>query len=269
MEEKTSLTQVEAQPIIPVAAVGDDILAIAEKRVDTFNKIKLIALRATNKMDWVDQDGSPYLQGSGSEKVGRLFGLDWKLKSDPRKVNSDDDRGPFYYYEVRILVSSKSGDTIESIGTCSSRDSFFAKAKGAWRLLSEIDETNILKSAYTNALSNGVTKLLGLRNLTWEEVEKFAGFKRGDVAQVRHEQNPEVAAKESQQRAELTTILEAALPGNLDEQKKALVRITEFPGKDGKIVAGIDDVNRLSGKRLDVTLSKARDAMAKFQAVPK
>ena len=181
-----SLTQVEAQPIIPVAAVGDDILAIAEKRVDTFNKIKLIALRATNKMDWVDQDGSPYLQGSGSEKVGRLFGLDWKLKGDPRKVNSDDDRGPFYFYEVRMLVSSKSGDTIEAVGTCSSRDSFFAKAKGAWRLLSEIDETNILKSAYTNALSNGVTKLLGLRNLTWEEVEKFAGFKRGDVAQVRH-----------------------------------------------------------------------------------
>ena len=269
MEERTGLIQAEAQPIIPVAAAGDDILAIAEKRVDTFNKIKLIALRATNSQDWIDQDGSPYLQGPGAEKVGRLFGLDWKLKGDPRKVSSDDDKGPFYYYEVRLLVSSKSGDNIEAVGTCSSRDSFFAKAKGAWRLLSEIDETNIMKSAYTNALSNGITRLLGLRNLTWEEVERHTGLKRDQVAQVRHEQNPEVAAKEAELRAEVSKILETAFPGVPVEQQKALASLTQFTGKDGTVVAGVFDVSRLSGRRLEVTAGKAREALAKFQAAKK
>ena len=37
--------------------------------------------------------------------------------------------------------------------------------------LSEIDETNIRKAAYSNMVVNGVTRILGIRNLTWEEVK--------------------------------------------------------------------------------------------------
>ncbi|MDX9781198.1 MAG: hypothetical protein RBT66_09205 [bacterium] len=29
--------------------------------------------------DWTNQNGNPYLQVSGAEKVGRIFGISWRI----------------------------------------------------------------------------------------------------------------------------------------------------------------------------------------------
>jgi hypothetical protein len=167
----------ENQELLNVSGKGltditDDIIASAERRVAQVQKIVELALKRTNWHDWVDQNGKPYLGSSGGEKVARLFGICWKvIKSE--KIMTEDEKSKFYFYEYIGLFSfAGSSDYIEAVGTCSQKDQFFAKVGNEYRPLSEIDETNIKKSAYSNCVANGITRLLGIRNLTWEEVSK-------------------------------------------------------------------------------------------------
>jgi hypothetical protein len=40
---------------------------------------------------------------------------------------------------------------------------------------------DVKMAALTNLLGNGITRLLGIRNLTWDDLEKYAGIKQEDV----------------------------------------------------------------------------------------
>jgi hypothetical protein len=176
-----------------VPAIGDStLLALAEqaeKRVTALNKIKKAALLATNARDWTDQNGNPYLQVSGSEKVGRVFGIAWKI-DEP--VFEMEESGHFSYtYKGYFTVA---GATIEAIGTRSSKDGFFTRyvGKGEDRKElppSEIDKGDLKKAAYTNCIGNGITRLLGLRNLTWADLEEFAGIRKDQVGRVDYKKN--------------------------------------------------------------------------------
>lgn len=176
-----------------VPAIGDStLLALAEqaeKRVMALNKIKRAALLATNAHDWTDQNGNPYLQCSGSEKVARVFGISWQI-DDP--IMETEESGHFSYtYKGYFTVA---GATIEAIGTRSSKDPFFKRytGKGDDRKElppSEMDKGDLKKAAYTNLLGNGITRLLGLRNLTWPELLEFAGITQDQVGRVDYKKN--------------------------------------------------------------------------------
>lgn len=149
--------------------VTEDILAAANRRIAQLDKIVKLSISRTNHNDWVDQEGKPYLTCSGAEKIARLFGVCWKdVKSE--KIITSDEKGQYYFYEYSG-VFTLGADSITAVGTCSQKDQFFAKAHGQIKPLSEIDETNIRKAAYSNMVVNGVTRILGIRNLTWEEVQ--------------------------------------------------------------------------------------------------
>ena len=42
------------------------------------------------------------------------------------------------------------------------------------------------KAAYTNCIGNGITRLLGLRNISYEDLEKVAGIKREQITQIEY-----------------------------------------------------------------------------------
>lgn len=187
MENQVAVTNQE----VVVPPISDNTLMAlaenAEKRVDALNKIKRAALKATNARDWTDQNGNPYLQVSGSEKVGRVFGVSWRI-DEP--VFEKEEGGHFTYTYKGYF--SLAGAEIEAIGTRSSRDGFFKKydyskkdenGKSIKTELpaSEIDKGDVKKAAYTNCIGNGVTRILGLRNLTWEDLKEFAGIEREQV----------------------------------------------------------------------------------------
>ena len=172
-----------------VPALADDTLIQvaerAEKRIEAVNKIKRLALRVTNAHDWTDQGGKPYLQASGSEKVARLFGISWTI-SEP--VFEAEEGGHFSYTYTGLF--SLSGASIEVVGTRSSKDPFFKKygkkdddGKRAELPPSEIDKGDVKKAAFTNLLGNGITRLLGIRNLTWDDLDE-SGIKRDAVSRV-------------------------------------------------------------------------------------
>ena len=185
-------TNVNKQPAVimpttPVVSESDleAALKVAERNELLARKIKTLALKQTNPKDWADMDGKPYLQASGAEKIARLFGISWRIcEGYPQRDDQKDDKGSYYVYTYKGEFEM-CGKTIEVIGTCSQRDKFFGRKGGELKNESEIDVTNIIRKAMTNMEVNGITRMLGIRNLTWEELAE-AGLKQDQSAQVNY-----------------------------------------------------------------------------------
>jgi len=200
----------------------DDIIAAAERRISNLQKVITLALRITNITDWVDFSGKPFLGSSGCQKVARLFGVCWREMKTEKNISSDE-KGQFYFYKTTSLFYLKGkNDLIEATGTCSSKDQFFAKSGGEMRPMSEIDETNILKSSVTNCISNGITSLLGLKNLTWEQI-KAGGIDTTKTAKVNYASGGAGGGKISEaQRKRLFAIMKTA--GGTEEKLKTYLK---------------------------------------------
>ncbi len=173
--------------IVPVASEAlVELAAQAERRVEAINKIKQYSLRLTQPGDWVDQNGRPYLQVSGAEKIARLFGISWRIDEPIR----EELEGGHYIYTYKGYFSL-AGAEIEAIGSRSSKDPFFKRyvyVNGERKELppSEIDPGDVKKAAYTNCIGNGITRLLGLRNISYEDLEKVAGIKREQITKIKY-----------------------------------------------------------------------------------
>jgi len=192
MIERNLATIEEESEVLP--AIADNTLVAvaeqAEKRVEAMHKIKRMALKLTNPHDWVDENGKPYLQASGGEKVARLFGISWRISEPVRDIIEGGHFTYTYHGEFSLA-----GASIEAIGTRSSKDGFFKKyewkGEGEKRTrvelpVSEIDPGDVKKSAYTNLLANGITRLLGIRNLTYEDLKEFAGITKEQLTSVEY-----------------------------------------------------------------------------------
>jgi hypothetical protein len=196
---------------LPVPALGDETLIRlaeqAERRIDAMTKIKKVSLKLTNRHDWVDQNGKPYLQVSGSEKIGRMFGVSWRI-SEPEFAQEDGGHFSFTYKGYFTLA----GATIEAIGTRSSKDGFFKRfdyKNGSKTELpaSEIDKGDVKKAAFTNCVGNGITRILGIRNMTYEDLEEFAGITKDMISQVKYKDKGKEKKEIKTEGAEVVTVI--------------------------------------------------------------
>lgn len=217
-EEAEAATIESALPAIVDENIVD-IAAHAEERLAALDKIKMVALKLTNPHDWVDEGGKPYLQGSGAEKVARLFGISWRI-FEP----TEEDIGQGHYIITYKGEFALGGAIITAIGARSSKDGFFKKyryeGEGNERKKielppSEIDKGDVKKAAYTNLLANGITRLLGIRNLTYEDLNKYAGIRQDQVSTVEYKKGGK--SQSSQGRAPSSS-QEKKQPTNGDEQ---------------------------------------------------
>lgn len=144
-------------------------LAHYEANAQLITQIKAIALNnLTAPHDWVDQDGHPYLQATGAEKLIMAFGITYTIK-EPTKKELENNH---YYYETTGDFEFR-GITLKGIiGTKSTRNKLYKNIPDN-DIPYKIDETVIKKGAFTNCEVNGITRILGLRNLTWEYLEEF------------------------------------------------------------------------------------------------
>ena len=183
MADSTSLqhlsTELEAFPAHPTSL--EMAITEAETRVEIINKVTAISLKRLAPQDIVDFGGKPYICASGAERIRPLFGIT-VTNLDLKRYTERDTNGEYFWIAVSALAHFR-GDEIAIIGTCSSRDKFFAMRKGELVPSSEVDPTNIAKAALSNLYVNAVTRILGLRNLTWEQLEAL-GFDRSKSAKV-------------------------------------------------------------------------------------
>ena len=235
----------------------------AQRQVEVLSKVLAIAVKRTNHFDWVDQGGKPYLTASGAEKLMPLFGISVS-NTFYKKEFSKDDKGDFYFYVYRGTFSW-AGSSIEAVGTCSSRDKFFAwdSKNQCYKPLSEVDEANIMKAAYSNMIVNGVTRVLGIRNLTWEQVESF-GINRSKVAKVEYRSrkgNGKASVEgpsEDEMRRKIGDMLLEIAEGDKERAKSLLEAVSSFEGRDGNTVPGVSSLAELSGARLQVVYGKVK-----------
>lgn len=234
-----------------VPAISDDsLLEISReigKRIEAVRSIRRAVLAVTNKHDWIDQAGRPYLTVAGAEKIRALFGISWRI--DPPEIEYMDDG----HYNVTFKgYFSMSGTTIEVLGTRSSRDPFFCKAGERVKSPGEIDKNDVVKSALTNCIGNGITRLLGLRNLTWEEIEG-AGISREKTAKVEYHVSD--AKVESLRQRIHEMLLE--IGGDEKAAANLLQQISAWE-KDGKKYKGKRYVTDLSKAQVPVVYGKVK-----------
>jgi len=164
------LPVVSVEEIEPAQMRG--VLEVAKERGEFIKHITEYALGSTGPNDWANYDGNPWLEAGGAEKVARRFGITFGRFTITREFHKDE-LGDFYVYICEGNVYFSKMDSIWAVGTASSRDEFFAKARGEWRPASQVDPNDIRKKAWSNWEVNGVTRLLGLRSITWEELAAY------------------------------------------------------------------------------------------------
>ena len=250
MEEKNNIEK------LPVGIGADNLIQIAEfaeKRVDAINRIKRVALRVTNARDWTNQNGNPYLAVSGGAKVARLFGISWRI-DEPQLTSYEDGHFSFTYKGYFTLGTA----TIEFEGSRSSRDPFFSRAHGKDIPPSEIDKNDIKKAALTNTIGNGVTRILGIRNLSWEDL-KESGIDISKIVKIEYAKT-EMTEEIKDLRKKIGKMLMEMAGENKEEASKLLVKYTSFTSKDGKEVKGKSSIINLSEKAIPVTYGKIKEA---------
>lgn len=181
---KTAQEEAQASPFdLSISAIADtNLVAIADeadKRLAAFEKIWKGSLSRTNANDWVNEGGKPYLQASGAQKISRWLGVSWRVNPPV-----EEDLGSGHYLIKYTGEFALGGAIITETGSRSSKDPFFSRAHGRDLPASEIDKGNVMKAAYTNLLGRGITTLLGLRNLTWADLEEYAHIDQKKVASV-------------------------------------------------------------------------------------
>lgn len=176
--------------ILPPESVGalahapPDVLSVLEQRDQLMTRVLDFAIKATHSEQWVDLQGKPFPTAAAAEVMARRCGVSI-TGTRPTKRESTDDQGRFFIYEYVGLfqLANSPYDFIEAMGNCSSRDQFLGTETGAGRKLSEIVEGDIMKAAYSDMVRNGVTRLLGVRNLSWARLESL-GITRAGMAKV-------------------------------------------------------------------------------------
>lgn len=166
----------EEGPELP-ALLTDEYLAKFEKGVENYKRWMQACYRLTKESHWLrrkDRNGNwkYMLQGPGAEALMGPLGIS---ADEPnfRKEQVRDERGDFYRWWCEGIIESA---TLKRrglyVGNCDSRDQFFI-ARPGWNALS--GEGDVKKSAQTNWVVNGVSRLAGIRDPS-EETLKAAGL---------------------------------------------------------------------------------------------
>lgn len=260
MKKGKDLEILKSEEEIP-AIVSDDLIHMAEfaeKRVEAIKRIKRAALAVTSNYDWVNQNEKPYLQVSGAEKIARLFGISWRI-DEPEKTTTKDGHFSYIFKGYFNLGSTE----IEAIGSRGSKDPFFSRSHDKDIPPSEINENNVRKAAYTNLLGNGITRLLGLRNLTWEDL-KVSGIEKNKVGRVEYKKKR--MSKENKELRDKIGSMLLEMSGNDKKMaSKLLESITFFIAKDGKKVKGKKSLSELTEKSIPTIYGKVKKEYKKWK----
>jgi len=253
----------------------ESIVGRMEKYVNFFDRARKLCIRMTNKNDWSDQGGKPYMEATGASKIAGCLGVQVVDTTASHRAVTDD-RGSYTIYETRGRGIWNNNAAIE-VGIATTRDDFFAKRKQDGKIItlpeSEVDTPSVIKKSHTNMMNRLIKRLAGL-SFTWEEIEQFSegritresvasrvGFQKGN----RGGRTDQPSAQDIDRQNKLREAILRIVGGNQHKAKEWLIRATTFKGRDGQMVAGIQQISQLRGKRLEIALDKALKAVAAME----
>ena len=150
-------------------------IEILEKKSKITKALRDIAIRNTsNKRGWVSLGNNMYASDSVVSVIVRDCGISHETL-DISKKQSEDARGKYYIYVATVRAFHPWIGEVVRTGVATQRDKFFAFANGEWKKDTDIPESNIMKKAETNAIGRCVREMLGINDLTRDEINKGAG----------------------------------------------------------------------------------------------
>lgn len=262
IEEGTRVLS-SAGPAMMELSVLRQLAATADERVKAMAQIIRASVTACGRKDWVDLGGKPYPMEVGAERMARLWGVHVQILEGPDR----EDREDHYLYRCKVRVwSDLLGRSTEVVGMRSSKDPFFTARyerlpDGATQRITlrmeEVNERDVAMSSQTNAKVKGITEVLGLRGLTWEDLADYGITPEGAAGRVSYGAQ-ETGLTDDQMRTQIRDWLLALHKGDMDGARAMLIETTGFRGKDGKDVPGVNSTSDLKGRRLSVTYGKVQ-----------
>lgn len=244
----------EPLEIVHVEDASAAMIEYAQKRVQFLGQVLEVSLKNTNHQDWVLMAGPkgpvPYLQASGAEKIGRLFGV---KVSRIKKEKWYKEGASAFVWEYTGTFSLPNGESMEVPGSRASDDEFFSSQK-------HYDERDVKMAAYSNMLVNGITRLLGLRNLTIEQLEN-AGLSPQSMRGIQFKDKPkapDVPPEIHQKLRDLVRSIAGTDPVNCQD---FLEEWSSFTGREGTTVKGRRSVKDLTPSAAMVTYGKIKQAI--------
>lgn len=270
------------------------LLQVAEKRAKFVTGVRKLAVGQTRPQDWLGRrqkgGGMNYdLMGPGAERIRAFCSVGFQNKVR-REETWTKEAGPGYtvYYEAEVYIGNPGTGALPVMGTCSSDDDFFSSEtvklpyvqdnpehqraldSGEGNLsedkktlyihrhipAGEVTKENIEKAALTNLIVNGVTRVLGIRKMSLDDLRGYgidvdkisAGVDYGST----RGQSGRLAPALEQQREDIKKML---LEMNGGDESKALAdmkRRTAFKAREpgGRDYPGCESWERLSEKQL-------------------
>lgn len=263
--DDNKLTVIES----PSVSNSELMIKEAEQFAAAFRRLRQVAVGMTKPGDWIDMGGKPYLQAPGAERIIAVFGIS-VTDVTKEKTFDDDADGQYYTWTYSGTFSLKNGTSIRVDGTCSSRNKFFGVKNSEFKAMEDVDQENIKRAAYSKMYTVGIGKILGIRNMTWDDLKEF-GIGQDNVAKVSYaktdaEKTPEQKTDEAQRRLDIRNWLLQMCGNDAKMAEEKLAEITAFKGKDGNIVAGLRRVDYLKDKRLNIAHSNVKELFAEWEA---
>jgi hypothetical protein len=163
-EEKQKEKPVLSQAKIITKEEFEQIEQGPEHFIQEANKLRDIILKLTKPNDWIIYNNKPFLQSYGAERIAFRLGISVTNIKD-EFINLGDGH---YMIKYQGTFSHPKLGSLEAVGFCSTKDKFFGRQD-----IQDINIVNIALKAYTTMYRNGITRLLGLRNLTLDELKNY------------------------------------------------------------------------------------------------
>lgn len=249
--------------------------------------IRKDALTKTKPHNWLARKDnktgnvSLNLMGPGAERIKTNCPIGF-LNRVQREEQWSNEAGAGYtvYFEAEVYLGEPRAGTLPVIGSCRSDDDFFstehaempynpenpehaaAIETGEGRLsydkktlyirrripANEVHKDNIIKSALTNLVVNAVTRVLGIRQISPEEL-KEAGIDVDRIPSIEYGSNRAQSGRltpaQEQQRANIWKWLLEMAGGDEASARAALKARSAFKDREG-----VEDVARLSEKQI-------------------
>ena len=211
-----------------------------EKKLELFNKVKIISLKLTKPSDWIiHTDDNPYLMDRGSENIGIAFGVDVTGIKLNQEWHEDNDGRYYEYVATGMGYAKRLNRVVEDIGVCSQRDKFFGSVGGELKPIEEVDMANIRRKAITNLHSRLIKRLVGLMNITLDDL-KEAGIDTSKIKKIEYKTGSKkvekTLSKDSVDTRKKIYAMALQMAGGVEEDTKIFIKqnsIFQFE-KDGK-----------------------------------
>lgn len=179
------VTPVSHGVAMPGGMLDDDVIDRMEKQITFRARLLTTALKAIRPHDFQDFGGKPYLEGEGAARIMAVI-RGFKVGEPEFEVVEAESH---FFIECMVPMEFN-GSTTVAIGDCSTADDFFTgkdgksgqygrnlHRTGSEKIAARLVLGNAKKKARENALSRGVSELLGIKGLEWKDLGEL-GFSR-------------------------------------------------------------------------------------------